>query len=176
MSVDDRTPESDQTPTNEHMIPKHRFDEVLQKSKEYESKVAEMVAEVEALKNENTKIAELTAEIEKIKADHESQKVMEAKVSVIEGKVKDRVVDFELFLTLIDLEKVEVDADGKIKGLDSQVKELQKSKPYLWKKSRQVVDPGAGSKNSTEKTFAQQLAERKKAQRAITAKGKNYFN
>lgn len=161
---------------NEHMIPKHRFDEVSRKAKEYEAKVTELNAKLEAVADKDAKIAELEAKIQELTEGYEAEKVMAKKISIIEEKIGDRVVDLDLVISLLDLDAIKVNEEGKIKGLNAQVTELQKSKPYLWKKAEKIVKPGAGTPPKTEKTFAQKLAEKKVASNATVERGKNYFS
>lgn len=161
---------------NEFMIPKHRFDEVSRKAKEYETKVTELNAKLEAVGAKDAKIAELEAKIQELTTGHEAEKVTAKKTGIIKEKIGDRVVDLDLVISLLDLDAIKVNEEGKIKGLNAQVTELQKSKPYLWKKAEKIVRPGAGALPKTEKTFAQKLAEKKVASNATVEKGKNYFS
>lgn len=161
---------------NEYMIPKHRFDEVSRKAKEYEAKVAELSAKLEEVAAKDAKIAELEAKIKELVEGYEAEKVKAKKIEIIKGKIGDRVVDFDLVISLLDLDAIKVNEEGKIKGLNAQVAELQKSKPYLWKKPEKIVKPGAGTPPKTEKTFAQKLAEKKVASNATVERSKNYFS
>lgn len=161
---------------NEYMIPKHRFDEVSRKAKEYEAKVAELSAKLEEVAAKDAKIAELEAKIQELTEGYEAEKARAKKIGIIKEKIGDRVVDFDLVISLLDLDAIKVNEEGKIKGLNAQVVELQKSKPYLWKKPEKIVKPGAGTPPKTEKTFAQRLAEKKVASNATIEKSKNYFS
>ena len=160
---------------NEHMIPKYRFDEVSKKAKDLEATVAEMNAKVEQLAEKDARIAQLEAEIKAIKEGTKAERIKAIKTNAIRKRVGNRVVDFELFLTLLDMDAIKVNKEGKVKGLSAQVKALQKSKPYLWKPAKTVVTPGAGSKTKPEKSFAQKLAEQKVAEKATADKSKHYF-
>lgn len=161
--------------TGELMIPKYRFDEVSKKLKEYQATLADMEEKTKELEQREARIAELEAEIENLKKTHEEEKIKSKKYDVIKAKLFDRVVDFDLVVSLLDFNKIQVNDEGKVKGLSAQVKELQKSKPYLWKPAQPIVKPGASDKAKTEKTFAQKLAERRASQLAEVKKGKNYF-
>lgn len=161
---------------NDFMVPKHRFDEVSRKAKEYEAKVAELTAKLEEVTAKDAKIAELEAKIKELTEAHEAEKVTAKKIGIIKEKIGDRVVDFDLVVSLLDLDEIQVNEEGKIKGLSAQVAKLQKSKPYLWKKAEAVVKPGAGTPSKSEKTFAQKLAEKKVASNATVAKSRNYFS
>jgi outer membrane murein-binding lipoprotein Lpp len=160
---------------NEHLIPKYRFDEVSKKAKDLEAIVAEMTTKVEQLAEKDARIAQLEKEIKAIKEDTKAEKIKAMKINAIRERVGDKVVDFELFLTLLDMDAISVNKEGKVKGLSAQVQALQKSKPYLWKPAETIVTPGAGSKTKPEKSFAQKLAEQKVAARATADKSKHYF-
>lgn len=160
---------------NEHLIPKYRFDEVSKKAKDLEATVAEMNTKVEQLAVKDARIAQLEADIKAIKEGTKVEKITAMKTNAIRERVGSRVVDFELLLTLLDMNAISVNKEGKVKGLSAQVQALQKSKPYLWKPAETVVTPGAGSKTKPEKSFAQKLAEQKVAARATADKSKNYF-
>ena len=161
--------------TSGHMIPKFRFDEVSKKAKEYEATISELSGKVETLAEKEAKIAELEEQIASIEAKYKEEKITAKKIAVIKKKIGNRVVDMDLLLTLLDMDSIVVNKEGKIKGLSDQVKALQKSKPYLWKKASVVVTPGASGKVKADKTFAQKLAEKKVATKATIRKGKNYF-
>ncbi len=161
-------------PSSEIMIPKHRFDEVSKKAQEYEATIADLSEKLKVAEANGLKVAELEKKIEELEKGHESEKVLASKTEVIKKLVGDRVVDFEVFLSLIDLDKVEITKEGKTKGLAAQVKQLQKDKAYLFKPAKRVVKPGAGDTKTPTKTYAQQLAERKKKQLSA-AKDKTYF-
>ena len=161
--------------SNELMIPKYRFDEVSKKAKDYEVMVTELNAKLATLEEKDAKIAELEAKLKEVTDGHEAEKVTAKKTSIIKEKIGNTVVDFDLVVSLLDLEAIQVNSEGKVKGLSAQVRELQKTKPYLWKKAERIVKPGAPGSQGTEKTFAQKLAEKRVAANATVEKGKNYF-
>ena len=160
---------------NGHLIPKYRFDEVSKKAKDLEATIAEMNTKVEQLAVKDARIAQLEADIKAIKEGTKVEKITAMKTNAIRERVGNKVVDFELLLTLLDMNAISVNKEGKVKGLSAQVQALQKSKPYLWKPAETVVSPGAGPKIKPEKSFAKKLAEQKVAARATADKSKNYF-
>lgn len=165
----------DVTKTEELSIPKFRFDEVSRRAKEYEMQVAELSAKIKDLESKGARVSELEKELEDMKKSHKEEKLTAMKTRVIKDKVGTKVVDFDLLLTLLDLDAIKVNSEGKISGLSAQIKGLQTKKPYLWKPAEVVVRPGTSGLTPPEKSFAQKLAEKKKAQRAMIDKGKNYF-
>lgn len=170
-------PSGDPAATREEgfMIPKHRFDEVSRKAKEYEAQILELTEANEALSEKDAKIKELEEQLTQLTEGHEAEKVLAKKTQIIKSRLADKVVDLDLVLSLLKFDDIQVNAEGKVKGLSAQVKELQKSKPFLWKKPAKVVVPSSGGNARTEKTFAQKLAEKKVAEHEAVRKGKNYF-
>ena len=147
---------------NEHLIPKYRFDEVSKKAKDLEATIAEMNTKVEQLAVKDARIAQLEADIKAIKEGTKVEKITAMKTNAIRERVGNKVVDFELLLTLLDMNAISVNKEGKVKGLSAQVQALQKSKPYLWKPAETpVVTPGAGPKIKPEKSFAQKVSRTK---------------
>ena len=171
-------PSGDPAATGEEerfMIPKHRFDEVSRKAKEYEAQVAELTEANKALSEKDAKIKELEERLAQLTEEHETEKALAKKTHIIKSRLEGKVVDLDLVLSLLKLDDIQVNAEGKVKGLSAQVKKLQKSKPFLWKKPAKVVVPSSGGTARTEKTFAQKLAEKKVAEHEAVRKGKNYF-
>ncbi len=159
----------------EHMIPKYRFDEVsseVKRLREENTALAERASELEA---KDARIAELENEIKEIKTGHKTERLNEAKISAVKARYGDKVKDFDLLVQLLDLDAIQLNKEGKVKGLAVQVKELQKSKAYLWKKAEPVVTPGSGKTQPGEKSFARTMAEKRVAGNKVTEKGKNYF-
>jgi len=113
-------------------IPKLRFDEVNEAKKKLEEDIktrdkqleelkkldAEgLKAEIEKLQNENkaTK-AKFEADLKKMKVDNAVEKAL------LEAKAKNTVAAKALLK--IDYDKAELDEDGKVKGLDDEIKRL----------------------------------------------------
>ena len=160
---------------NETMVPKYRFDEVNQRCQAAEAKVAELEKQVASIADKDKRIADLEKELTDTKSGYELEKANAKKQSLIEAALKDKVVDMEVVAKLLDNEKITVDEKGALVGLDEQIKTLKEGKPYLWKKADPKVKAGGGEPKTNDKSFAQKLAEQKKAQLASTNKSKNYF-
>lgn len=63
-----------------------------------------------------------------------------AKVALLSDEKKPH--DIELILSLIDMSKVELDDNGKVKGgLKKQIEEIQKARPYLFADEKQAGSP-----------------------------------
>lgn len=159
----------------ETMIPKYRFDEVTQRAQAAEAKLAELQQQVAAIEGKDKRIKDLEKELSDTKAGYELERATAKKNSAVEAALRDKVVDFEVVSKLLDNDKITIAEDGTIQGLDEQVKTLRANKPYLWKPAKEVVKPSSGKPSTGEKSFAQQLAEKKKAQLGEVKKSKNYF-
>lgn len=160
---------------SETTVPKYRFDEVNQRCQAAEAKVAELEKQVASIAEKDKRIADLEKELTDTKSGYELEKANAKKQTLIEAALKDKVVDMEVVAKLLDNEKITVDDKGALVGLDEQIKTLKEGKPYLWKKADPKIKPGGGDPKPSEKSFAQQLAEKKKAQQGMTNKSKNYF-
>lgn len=121
-------------------IPKHRFDEVSEENKTLKTTVKENATQLETLKtsagdNEvlKTQIATLqtdnAAKDKKYQDDLKDLKVTNAIKLAIAGKVHDE----DLAAGLFDKTKLILSDDGKITGLDEQLKGLKESKAFLFK-------------------------------------------
>lgn len=160
----------------ELMIPKYRFDEVTQRAQAAEAKVAELQKQVDGIKAKDDKISELEKKLKETTESYEAEKVAAKRQNAIEQAIKDKVVDAEVVMKLLDNDKISLDEKGELKGLTEQLDALQKTKPYLWKPATQPVKPGANGGNGTgEKSFAQKLAEEKQAAAATAKKQDIYF-
>ena len=164
------------------MVPKYRLDEALQRAQNAEAKVAEMTntindltKQVEGIKAKDDKIADLEKQLADEKTGREADKVAAKKSSVIDAAIKDKVVDEEVVRKLIDMDKISFNDKGETVGLDEQIKALQEGKAYLFKPAKKVVKAGDTDVGAGGKTFAQKLAEQKKANLSVTAKSNNYF-
>lgn len=168
-------PPQAQQPAGETMIPKYRFDEVSKRAQEAEAKVAELTAQVQAIKEKDDRIAALEKELADTKTSYELEKSNAKRQQAIDNALRDKAVDSDVVNKLLDLDKISIDDKGNLKGLDEQIKELQTSKPFLWKPVKQVVKPAAADKPQDMPSFAKKLAEAKKAQLSTTSKSKTYF-
>lgn len=161
------------------MIPKYRFDEVNTKNQALEAQVSELKAKVETLEKEATtkdeKISSLEKELSDTKATYEKEKSDAKRMEAVKASIGDGVQDVDVLLKLIDMDKVTLGEDGKLTGLDDQVKELKTSKPFLFKAPPAPVKPSDKPGAPKEKSFATKLAEKKVAEKKVTKGAKSYF-
>lgn len=124
----------------EGFIPKSRFDEVNEAKKTLEEDVKARDKQLEELKKSNGDNETLQGQIKKLqdsnKAEKEryeselkSLKIANAVKLAVNGKVHDE----DRVAGLIDKEKLVIDENGGIIGLEEQVKSLQEKKAFLFK-------------------------------------------
>lgn len=129
-------------------IPKHRFDEVNQENKTLKDTVKENSTQLENLKKSAGDNAELQKQIQTLqdevkRKDEESQaalkdlKITNAIKLAIAGKVHDE----DLAASLFDKSKLILSDDGKITGLDEQLKTLGETKKFLFKEDTTTTKP-----------------------------------
>ena len=120
----------------EHFVPHARFDEVVNQRdsanasiKDYQSQIEELGNQVEAGSSAETTINDLKT---KLAAQTEL-----AKRATIETRlhplVKDSIAPVADLLGFMDIEKILVNEDGTVSGLEEQLKSVQESRSYLFK-------------------------------------------
>lgn len=115
-------------------------DETIKKLKTFEGTATELQAKVD----------ELNKELKTKDEDYEKNLNAQKKESAIKFGVmnfESAVQDLDMVVGLIDKEKVTIDKDGKVTGLDEQLKELQKNKAFLFK-AKSNDDNDDNSQNS----------------------------
>lgn len=96
---------------------------------------------IEELKNNETTaqeakdtIAQLQTQLADKDKEHEAQRLMDKQTFAVQLALKDTdTVDSDLLFSLIDMDKVQYDDNGKPQ-LDDTIKSLKESKPYLFQK------------------------------------------
>lgn len=129
------------------------------------------LSEVERLKKQ---LADLTSELDGAKKENQTNRLRRAfemsareqKLSFVNPQAADDAFD------RANLEEVEVDDDGKVSGMDQVLKDLQKSRPYLFAKEEKEDAPdidatrkGKGNKGELTKERAAELEQRFRLQR-----------
>mgnify|MGYP000873730113 CR=1 FL=1 len=114
-------------------IPKSRFDEVNEAKKKLEQDIKTRDEQLEALKKIDAE--GLQAEIEKLQKENKATKEKyeaELKQIRLNNAVEKKLIasgakNIKATKALLDLESVELDEDGNVKGLDEQIKQLQEN-------------------------------------------------
>jgi hypothetical protein len=125
-------------------IPKHRFDEVSEEVKTLKGTVKENESALETLKKSTGDAEALKKQIDDLQKDNKTKddkyqadlkelKLTNAIKLALAGKVHDE----DLATGLFDKTKLLLGDDGKITGLDEQLKSLQESKKFLFKEEQQ---------------------------------------
>ena len=132
----------------EHYVPHARFDEVVNQRdsanssiKDYQSQIEELGNQVEAGSSAETTINDLKT---KLAAQTEL-----AKRAIIETRlhplVNDSIAPVSDLLGFMDVEKILVNEDGTVSGLEEQLKSVRESRSYLFK---QADEGGEDDSNS----------------------------
>lgn len=131
----------------ETYIPKTRFDEVNNSKKELEKTVKERDKQLEDVKKNSGDNAELKKQIETLQADNKKKdedyqvQLKELQISnAIKLAIADKAQDTDLVAGLFDKSKLILGDDGKVTGLDEQLKTLKESKGFLFKEEQKPQD------------------------------------
>lgn len=128
----------------ETYVPKTRFDEVNNTKKELEKTVKERDTQLETLKKSTGDNEELKKQIETLQADNKKKdddyqaQIKELQISnAIKLAIADKAQDADLVASLFDKSKLILGDDGKITGLEEQLKVIKEGKPFLFKEDTQ---------------------------------------
>ncbi|MCI1750919.1 MAG: phage scaffolding protein [Megasphaera cerevisiae] len=144
-------------------VPKTRFNEVNEAKKALETTVADRDKQLDTLKNSKGDMESLKKQIKQLQTDNAAQKTeAEAKMkelqfnNAIKLAIADRAQDVDIVSRLFDKTKLILGEDGKVTGLDDQVKALTESKPFLFKPAggKPAYSPNGGGDGSAKNPFA----------------------
>jgi len=135
-------------------IPKSRFDEVIGSKNELKTQVSELTNNLETLKKSAQGNEELTKAIQELQSKNGEWETRYKK-SLIENTVKfkalqEKAKDTQDLLKFLDYDKLELDPNGDVKGIDEQIKALKENKAYLFdtvdttKNNNPLNPPNAG--------------------------------
>lgn len=123
-------------------VPKNRFDEVNESKKQLETAVSDYKTQLETLKtaagdNETLKqqIADLQQQNQQKDAQYQQQLRELQLTNAIKLAISDSAQDSDLVAGLIDKSKLILGDDGKITGLEEQLKGLKENKSFLFKEA-----------------------------------------
>lgn len=161
-------------------VPKTRFDEVNEAKKQLETSATDYKTQLETLKasagdNEALKqqIAELQTQNQQKDTEYQEKLKDLQLTNAIKLAVADSAQDCDLVTGLVDKSKLILGDDGKVTGLDEQMKALKESKSFLFKeaKPQETAKPQPGFKVGAVTTPGQTSSEGKVSMRdAIAAK------
>jgi Phage minor structural protein GP20. len=166
--------------SNGAYVPKKRFDDVNETSKEYKKQVGERDKQINDLKEEYKDVDGLKDKLSTLEKDNKSQKeTYEKQLNDIafnnaleKGLSAFNVKDKTLIMALLNKENLKVDGDSII-GLKEQIEPLQKSHDFLFEKEIKGTGSfntgGGDPKPGETKNFATELGKEKAA--AMQTKG-----
>ncbi|MBU3208696.1 phage scaffolding protein [Clostridium algidicarnis] len=132
-------------------VPKDKYNEVSEAKKQLETDIKERDTQLETLKKSTGDSEGLKNQIETLQADNQKkdqeyqEQLKDLKVTnAIKLAVADKAQDTDLVAGLFDKSKLILGDDGKITGLEDQLKSLQESKTFLFKQeeTKQETQPG----------------------------------
>ncbi len=135
----------------EAYVPKADYDTANQAKYQLEKDIKDRDKQLEDLKKSSGDNAELKKTIETLQAENKATKekneadMKELKLSTaIKVALAGTVHDVDIVTGLVDKAKLILAEDGKVSGLDEQIKTIKESKAFLFKES----DPGKGGAGS----------------------------
>lgn len=145
-------------------VPKSRFNEVNEEKNTLKNTVADRDKQLEALKKTSGDAEGLKKQIESLQAENKKAKEeSEAKLkdlqfnNAIKLAVVEKAQDVDIVLQQFDKSKLILGADGKVTGLDEQLKVLEKEKPFLFKQQNQnPYNPNGGQGGGSKNPFAKE--------------------
>lgn len=124
----------------EGYIPKAENAAVVQAKEQLEKDLKDRDKQLENLKKKNTGNEELEKQIESLQEENKTAKTQyeadmkELKLSTaIKLAVAGTAQDMDIVAGLVDKSKLVLLDDGKVSGLDEQIKAMKESKPFLFK-------------------------------------------
>ena len=133
---------------DEHYVPHARFDEVVNQRdsanssiKDYQAQIEELGKQVEAGSKAETTINDLKEKL--------SAQTALAKQATIETRlhslVTDSIAPVSDLLGFMDVEKILVNEDGTVSGLEEQLKSVRETRSYLFKSTEEVGEDNSNS-------------------------------
>lgn len=147
-------------------VPKSRFNEVIAEKKNLETAVADRDKQLKTLKDSEGDITTLKDKITKLQAENKAnalkaeQDLKDLKISTaVQLAIGDTAQDAELVANLIDKSKLILGEDGKVTGLNEQLKELKTNKSFLFKPEgdpKFKYDPNKGDRTPINNPFSKE--------------------
>ena len=132
----------------EHFVPHARFDEVVNQRDSANSSIKDYQAQIEELGKQVEAGSKAETTINDLKTNLAAQTEL-AKRATIETRlhplVKDSIAPVSDLLGFMDIEKILVNEDGTVSGLEEQLKSVRESRSYLFK---QADEGGEDDSNS----------------------------
>ena len=146
-----------------HAVPKNDFNTVSEAKKKLEADIKERDKQLENLKKETGDAQELQEQIKALQEQNkDAQKKYDAEMkelkltNAIKVALAGKAQDEEIVAGLIDRGKLILGDDGKVTGLEEQVKALKESKGFLFKEEKPPYSPSHGGGSGTVNPFAKE--------------------
>lgn len=131
----------------EGYIPKARFDEVNEAKKQLDKDIKARDKQIEDIKKNAGDNEELKQQIETLQTENKTAKekyeaeLKDLQISnAIKLAISDKAQDADLVAGLFDKSKLILGEDGKVTGLEEQLKDLKENKGFLFK-TEEPADP-----------------------------------
>lgn len=139
-------------------VPRTRLNEEIQKKKNAEESYDTVKSELDKLKesagdNETLKnqIESLKKDLQTKEATHKAEIADMKMTNAIQAAVGHMAQDVGLVAGLLDKSKLTLSDDGKLSGLEDQIKTLKESKPFLFKEGELYPNvPDGGEPSGTQ--------------------------
>ena len=132
----------------EHYVPHARFDELVKQRDSANSSIKDYQSQIEELGKQVEAGSKAEATINDLKSKLASQTEL-AKRATIETRlhplVKDSIAPVSDLLGFMEVEKILVNEDGTVSGLEEQLKAVRESRSYLFKAAKDDGEEESGS-------------------------------
>ena len=132
----------------EHYVPHARFDEVVNQRdsanssiKDYQAQIEELGKQVEAGSKAETTVNDLKTKLA-TQTELAKRATIETRLHTL---VKDSIAPVTDLLGFMDVEKILVNEDGTVSGLEEQLKSVRESRSYLFKSTEEVGEDDSNS-------------------------------
>lgn len=144
-----------------NFVTKARFNEINEENKTLKQSVADRDKQLEDLKKsavDNEKLQKQIKDLQdtnKAEAKKHADEMRELRLTnAIKLAVAGKVHDEDMAAALFDRSKLVLTEDGKVAGLDEQLKNIKESKGFLFKGDKSGYNPAAGSGSGATNPFA----------------------
>lgn len=148
----------------EGYVPKSKFDEERTAKEAAEKSVNTLTKDLEAAKKNAGDNEELKKQLETAietqkteKANHENEMKELKLTNAISVAIAGKCHDASLVASLFDKSKLILSDDGKVSGLEEQLKGLQKDKAFLFKQDSQQQQQNQNQNNQQQQRFGFQV-------------------